>query len=135
MTAHVAQPPPSRYRYRNQVPTPATLYVEIGRPNPDTVVLQLYGEIDLSTLPLLDSAIEEVLDTWPQRIIVGLSRVEFLCCRGLSTLRAAYQSAVKRDASFALTEPTPMIRRILAITGVDAVVPVYQHMGGALAAA
>lgn len=107
--------------------------VEVAHPQPDTAVLHLFGEIDRSTQSGLAAALAHVLAAWPRHVVVGLADVDFLGSHGVSALYAVHRDALERGASLALSAPRPIVARVLRITGVDAIMPVYPTMEQALA--
>jgi anti-anti-sigma factor len=79
-----------------------------GRP-----VLVLRGEIDLSTAEAVQSSLEELVDDGAGPVIVDLSSVTFLDSSGLAVLVRLH----KRVGSIEVRSPTPLVRRLLAVTG------------------
>jgi len=74
------------------------------------------GEIDSYTAPSIVAAI----DGWSHdSLTIDLSGVEFLDSSGLRTLIEAHQRFAGLGGSLTLLHPTPMIRRLFEISGVD----------------
>jgi RNA polymerase sigma-B factor len=100
------------------------LTVGLGEPHNGALVLSLDGEVDLTTVDLLaeviDSVLADVGPVAPRSIVVELARA-----RGHSWARAA-------GVAFRLAGGTPMVRRILDITGVTAAVEHYESVDEAL---
>jgi anti-sigma B factor antagonist len=52
----------------------------------DVTVLSVDGEIDMATAPAFETAIDELLGTSPQALIIDLSRVRYIDSAGLTIL-------------------------------------------------
>jgi anti-sigma B factor antagonist len=82
------------------------------------LVVQPSGEIDMVNAPTLRAALVE-FDR--DHVIVDLSNVEFIDSTGLGVLVGAAARARKRDGEMRVVCPRPGIRKVFAITGLDAV--------------
>jgi len=81
-------------------------------------VLELTGEIDLSTTDQLRSAVEEALAATPaQPIVLDFSGVTFCDSQGLSTLLALSRRATAAGTTLALVNVGDFLVRLLDITG------------------
>ncbi|GAA2450562.1 STAS domain-containing protein [Streptomyces glaucus] len=83
------------------------------------------GDLDLRTAPRLAHALQPLLRTGGRTVLADLSGVTFLDSTGLTCLIAAYRTARKTGARLALIAPSPPVRNMLALTGVDQVLPSY----------
>ena len=72
------------------------------------------GEIDMVTAPRLAAALEECDCEG-----VDLRSVSFIDVSGLRVLLTAARAALARGERFAVAGPSPMIRRLLAVTAID----------------
>ena len=81
------------------------------------------GEIDLYTAPRLQSELTEVIATAApaSRVVVDLSGVEFCDSTGMNVLLSGLRQARERGGELELVAPHPAVRKILAVTGLDAV--------------
>ncbi|MEV6626418.1 STAS domain-containing protein [Amycolatopsis sp. NPDC051114] len=61
-----------------------------------TLVLVVEGDVDLRTAPAVRQALESALGRRPWRLVVDLSRVQFLDSAGLEVLLAAHRQAAPR---------------------------------------
>ena len=98
----------------------------------NVAVAVLHGEYDLSNLNALRAELVEVLRSRPTGIVLDLAEVEFCdlaCLRSMANIgrRAAAMGVWVRAAG-----PTPMIRRMLEITGLCAALPSYPDVEFAL---
>ncbi len=85
---------------------------------PDAPLLVLRGEIDLTSVVGLRTAVAELPTQLPDRVAVDMSGVTFMDSTGLGWLAALARTGC---AVHLLGTPDP-IRKVLEITGVDAIV-------------
>ncbi len=112
-------------------PSPGELV--IGLHNSDGVcVVALGGEMDMSNAAELTRMIESYLDGGPCRMIVELSRLEFLDSCGIRELITAARAVKAGGGSFALAAPTAIVARVLAITKLDEYMAVEASLAAAL---
>lgn len=90
-------------------------------------VVEVIGEIDAHTCPELRQRIIELVDGGRTRLVVSLSRVNYIDSTGLGTLVGALKRAVERDGAMALVITNPQIMKVLDITGLMRVFQVYER--------
>lgn len=78
-----------------------------------TVHLVVSGEIDLSTVGVLEAAVEQASLPPPVVVVVDLTRVTFACVAGVGVLTAARAAAVARGAEVVLLTRPGFLRRLL----------------------
>lgn len=83
----------------------------------DCAVLQVTGEVDVYTAPLLRERIQELAAKGGVHLIADLSQVEFLDSTGLGALIGGLKRLREADGSLSLVVGTPRIMRIFQITG------------------
>lgn len=77
------------------------------------------GEADLASSDVIDIAVcEALLFHHPHRIDVDLAGVRFLDASGIRALLRSRAQSVEVGCQFAVTNPQPLIYRVLEITGV-----------------
>ncbi|MGH3781922.1 MAG: STAS domain-containing protein [Pseudonocardiaceae bacterium] len=81
--------------------------------------VQLRGALDLVTAPALHRLLDQLRCEGHRQITLDLSGVEFLSAAGLTVFARADQALRAVGGRLALTGPTRMARRVLAITGLD----------------
>jgi|tagenome__1003787_1003787.scaffolds.fasta_scaffold20725663_2 anti-anti-sigma factor len=97
----------------------APLAIQIGRPEAGAVRVSVSGEVDLSTATRLRESLARVVDEHgAERLDVDLSEVTFLDSSGVSALLAAQALATDAGWDFAVVNPQPPVRRVLAVTAV-----------------
>ena len=81
------------------------------------------GEIDLYTAPRLQSEIAAVIASAApaSRVIIDMSGVEFCDSTGMNVLLSCLRQARERGGELELAAPRPAIKKILQVTGLDAV--------------
>jgi anti-sigma B factor antagonist len=81
-----------------------------------TVTLRPSGELDLATAPVLEQALDRVLDGG-HVVVLDLSGLTFADCAGLEPVRWA----LRRSPSdrIRLVGARPLVERVLALTGVQ----------------
>ncbi|MBY8882140.1 STAS domain-containing protein [Actinacidiphila acidipaludis] len=75
------------------------------------------GEIDLDCAPLLERVLRESLRGAPGGLDVDLLGVDFLDCSGLNVLLRVRADAVEAGLSMKVTGMSPVVRRVLELTG------------------
>ena len=80
-------------------------------------VLQVTGEVDVYTAPMLREQIRELAAAGAVHLIADLGRVDFLDSTGLGALVGGLRRLRQAGGSLALVISTPRILRIFQITG------------------
>ncbi len=78
--------------------------------------LSVSGEIDAHTAPQIAEAIAS---SELERLVVDLSGVEFVDSSGLRVLIEAHQNLAAASRSMVLANPSPVVRRLFDIAGVE----------------
>jgi anti-anti-sigma factor len=111
LPAPVAAEPPGTLAIRRREPGE-------GRP----VRLELEGELDVATVPQLAQALAR--EGVPgARVLVDLDALTFMDSSGLAALARAADAARREDWELALTRGGGQVRRALALSGLDSVLP------------
>jgi anti-sigma B factor antagonist len=97
----------------------------------DAVVYKLRGSLDLATSPSVRAALME--SAHRHEIVVDLRRLEFLDSTGLGALIGAHRRALEHGGTVRLVVNEGSIARLLNITGLIRVFPVYHTLEDALA--
>ncbi len=85
----------------------------------DHAVMAVSGELDMSTAPDLSDALADVVDRRPRDLTVDVADLAFIDSTGLTVLVRASKQLREHDATLRLSSPTPSVRRILEIVGLD----------------
>jgi anti-sigma B factor antagonist len=97
------------------------------------VVIRLVGELDLYNAPAIRSALVEVCDEQPGRLIVDLADVDFVDSTALGVLIEA-RARLANHQSFLLAAPGRETHRALTISGLDRHLAVHDTVEAALVA-
>jgi anti-sigma B factor antagonist len=84
-----------------------------------TPTLELRGELDMATAPILRRAIAEVAEREPQRIVLDLRELQFMDVAGVRTIIEAARRMRREGGALVLTNPLPHILRLLELILVD----------------
>jgi stage II sporulation protein AA (anti-sigma F factor antagonist) len=118
-------PDDSRDLWPADVPARSDLLrVRVSEPGPGVVVVAPAGEVDLSTVRLFRDAVLAAVDAAPDHVIIDLSGLTFCGSTGLVVLLDAAQRAEIACIAFTAAGATPIVRRVLDITGLR---PVLGH--------
>jgi anti-sigma B factor antagonist len=96
-------------------------------------IVVLGGELDAHTAPRLREQLSSLLDEGRYQIIVDAERIEFMDSTGLGVLVGARKRATEHEGTLAIVCTRPNIVRLLDITGLDKVFPVFPSLDQALA--
>jgi len=96
--------------------------------------LDLEGEVDVYTAPVLRQAIVDQVEAGVKHLVINLSRVEYLDSTGLGILIGGVKRLKEQGGSLKLAGPSARITRIFEITGLNKIFDVYASEQEALAA-
>ena len=65
----------------------------LSGPSGDIVVLRVAGVVDVTTFPILDSALDEVFDRHPDHLVLDLTELVFCSSRGLIAIARITRAA------------------------------------------
>jgi anti-sigma B factor antagonist len=112
-----------------------TLSIDIGSgADGKAQIFVLHGSLDVATSPAARAALLDAAERGQHEIVVDLTRVEFLDSTGLGALIGAQRRAKEHGGQVRLVVADGQILRLLRITGLLSVLPVYQTVEDALAA-
>jgi anti-sigma B factor antagonist len=97
-------------------------------------VLDVAGEVDLSTAPALRAKLEELIDGGSRLLVINLGPVTFMDSSGLSVLVSAFKAMREVDGRIAVVCANPAISKIFTITGLDRVLAIHPSVDEALSA-
>jgi anti-sigma B factor antagonist len=100
---------------RQVAPFDVVICQETGR-----TAVYLRGELDASTAPQLAHLLDQLRHDGHHQIALDLSELAFLGAAGLGVFVRTHQELLATGGTLVLTQPTRMVHRILAITGLDA---------------
>ncbi|WP_019854424.1 STAS domain-containing protein [Actinopolyspora mortivallis] len=110
------------------------LRMAIQRPEPGVAVIDMDGEIDLSTAPRITELIRQRLTAAVlHTLIIDLSRVSFVSSVGVELLLRAQHRAQRRGIELHVVPGARCVRRLLEITGIDQGLNCHDSLEAALA--
>jgi anti-anti-sigma factor len=98
----------------------------------EVLVLQVAGEIDLATITRLRERLHEHVPGAHQMVILDFTEVSFLGACGISLLVEIAGQAHAAGIALRLVAPSRAVRRALAVTGVDKLIPPNATMANAM---
>ncbi len=109
--------------------------LKLGHYNKDGIeVVNVEGEIDISTAPRLREMLIDLATTGNYRLIVNLDKVGFLDSTALGVLVGGLKRVRAHDGSLDLVCTQQRILNIFPITGLTKVFGIYQSVDQAIAA-
>ena len=98
-------------------------------------VVTLPAEIDISNAGVVTDVLLSVLNRGVSMLVADMTGTTFCSCAGVTTLIRAYQRATANQTRLSVAATSPLVLRVLALTGVDYLVPVFDTVADALAGA
>ena len=96
----------------------AQLRIDTSCPKPGTARVAVVGEIDLSNSDVLQARLLHVWSSMhPHHIEIDLAGVTFVDCSALTVLVVLGQAATRAGCRLRITNPQPIVRRVLDLTG------------------
>lgn len=88
------------------------------REHETATVLSVHGEIDIATVPHVREALLRVFTTTlPRHLVVDLSDVTFLDSSGIGVLVGAHRRVTSEGGWFTVVVSTPLVRKVLQLSG------------------
>ncbi len=95
-------------------------------------IIQPRGDIDVYSAPQLRDTIAEKMGLGPPNIILNLEFVDFIDSTGLAIMIGGLKRAKELDGAFVLVKPNEQVSRVLRITDLTKVLPVFDSIDSAL---
>jgi anti-sigma B factor antagonist len=89
------------------------------------VVVSPVGQVDFTTVHVLREELGSVFSTDPSILVIDLSGANLLDSAEIGVLVATARRARAAGCAFRLAAPTNSVQRILAVTALDRVWPIY----------
>jgi anti-sigma B factor antagonist len=99
----------------------------------EAAVITLPEEIDISNSEQVREELLSLLNRGPAVLIVDMAETTFCDSAGVNALVRAHKRATANGAEIRLVVTSPGVQRVLDITGVDRLIPVYPSMTASLA--
>ena len=91
--------------------------VDLRAAGGDEAVVTVEGEVDLQSSPQLRAELRDVIESGARRVIVDLSRLEFIDSSGLGVLVGAHQRLLQTEGELVLRGVKGSTLRVLETTG------------------
>ncbi|NPV28571.1 MAG: anti-sigma F factor antagonist [Firmicutes bacterium] len=99
----------------------------------DTLIVRVYGEFDLRAADYCRRDIDQKLRTQGARhILFNLGGVTFIDSSGLGVILGRYRKVKENGGKVAISDVPPRISRILELSGITRLIPVYPNESTAL---
>jgi anti-anti-sigma factor len=83
----------------------------------DTALMVLAGEVDMSSVPILQREFEKIAADVTSDLVIDLGLVTFLDSMGISFLVTAHQRLEDQGARLMIFSPNQQVRRLFELTG------------------
>jgi len=93
--------------------------------------LTLLGELDIATVPLVERAVEAILQNDTQLLTVDLSGLGFVDSSGLRLFIVLQQRSDAEGWELALTKPEPQALKVFRLSGVEETLPFVEDASAA----
>jgi len=97
-------------------------------------VIRVAGYLDAHTFEELEEAINDLFGKKKYRIIVDLSKVEYISSAGAGVFIGALSEAQEHDGNIVLMNPTNNVREVFDLLGLTQIFQVVEDQNTALAA-
>ena len=97
-------------------------------------VLSVSGRLDAVNAAAFLETVRAEIDAGDGAMIMDLEGLEYLGSAGLRVVFIAASELQKRDAGFAVCSPPPPIAKVIRLSGMEKLIPVYGSRADALAA-
>jgi anti-sigma B factor antagonist len=91
----------------------------VTRQRPDRLVIELEGELDMVSSPLLTDALATANSSESPTVVLDLRGVSFLDSTGLRAIFMARDATHGRGQQFAVTPGSAQVQRLLSLTRLD----------------
>jgi anti-sigma B factor antagonist len=96
----------------------ATLTIDVSL-GPDYVRVTIAGELDLSTVPEFDRALDRIDLTTVKRLVIDLCGVTFMDSTGLHAVIQRHRSVQANGYQLIVRRGSDQVQRLFELTGVD----------------
>ena len=90
------------------------------------------GALDMSTAPMLAAALDEPIERGKTHVVLDLSQVTFVDSMAVHVLMGAARELRQRFGKLVLVSSDANVRRIVELTRLDVVAPLYDTREAAL---
>lgn len=92
-----------------------------------TLVIRVGGEIDHHSAVSVRTGLDErIASDRPQRVLLELSRVDFMDSSGLGLIMGRYALVTKYGGSFAVLDPSSAVLKIIRLAGMERMITILK---------
>jgi len=88
-------------------------------------IIEFEVEVDVYTAPQLKQQMISLLESGARELVVDLTKVDYLDSTALGVLIGGLKRMRERDGNMVLVCPSPRIRRVFEITGLDKIFDIF----------
>jgi len=96
-------------------------------------VVELSGDLDVAGAPTLQEALQAIIDSGGQQVVVDLGAVPFMDSSGLGVLVAAHRRMSAVGGRLALASPGPALQKVFQLTRTNRLFEMHDTVSDALA--
>lgn len=96
-------------------------------------VLDVCGDVDLATAPTLGKRIDELVAETRIYIVLNLEGASFMDSSGIGVLVGSMKRVREMEGELVLASPNPQVLRILELSGLPKVLPIFETLDSAIA--
>jgi anti-sigma B factor antagonist len=97
-----------------------------------TQVVAVDGDLDIAAAPAFAAALDDAIDSGRTRLVIDLSRVRFMDSTAIHVVVAAARELRQRLGKLALVAADPNVRRLVELTRLDLMAPLFESREAAL---
>jgi anti-anti-sigma factor len=97
----------------------------------ERILMQLEGRLDAAGAEMAEPGLREA-GGGASRLLVDLSAVPFIASAGIRILLATAKAMSRRGAELHIVSPSPTVREVLVIAGIDMLLPIHDTPDAAL---
>ena len=94
-------------------------------------LIKLVGKLDIAGANAIDVKLAGYCSGESPRVLVDLSGVNYIASIGIRTLTTNAKSLLTRGGKMVLLNPTPDVKSVLELTGIPAIIPIYENFESA----
>lgn len=99
----------------------------------DWTVVAVSGRLDTTSAAEFDSKLQEVMAAGDNRLILDLSRLEYVSSAGLRSVIAAAKAAASRGGRLSCCGLSGVVKKVFDVSGFTTLLPVFESLDDALA--
>jgi anti-anti-sigma factor len=113
------------------ISTGETMQLQYSELDNSIRLIKLTGKLDVTGTGEIETKFAGYCSGDKVRVVVDLSEVDYLASIGIRLLTLTAKSVTNRGGRMALIKPIPEVQRVLEITGIPAMIPVYSQLESA----